>query len=373
MQRTFFDQLRDSLMFELVRRFFRERFSNPEAATLLIVIVLGALVILLFGRILAPILAGLVIAFLCEPVVQSLHRYLGLPRLASVLVVFLIFIGVVVLGVAILLPMLGKQMSQAIDALPGMIKAFHNYLLSLPTRYPEYIHQKMMDELLSGMPADVSRYTEYGRMFFSYSLGSIPNILSGVVYVFLVPLSVLFFLKDKESILTWIRGYLPQKPGLLLSVGQTMKIQLGNYVRGKFIEIVIVAIGTYAIFWFFDLNYAVLLATLVGLSVIIPYVGMVLVTIPVIIICFMQFGFSQEFLYCFGSYLVFQVFDGNILVPILFSEAVNLHPIAIIAAALFFGGIWGFWGLFFAIPLATLVKTLINAWSRTDVIEESTE
>jgi putative permease len=145
-----------------------------------------------------------------------------------------------------------------------------------------------------------------------------------------------------------------------------MKVQLGNYVRGKFIEIVIVGLGTYAIFWFFDLNYTVLLSFLVAISVIIPYVGMVLVTIPVVAVGLLQFGLSDSFFYLMLFYLIFQAFDGNVLVPILFSEAVNLHPIAIIAAVLFFGGIWGFWGLFFAIPLATLVKTLIHAWSQSD-------
>jgi len=49
-------------------------------------------------------------------------------------------------------------------------------------------------------------------------------------------------------------------------------------------------------------------------------------------------------------------------VPLLFSEAVNLHPVAIIVAVLFFGGLWGFWGVFFAIPLATLLKAIYSAW-----------
>lgn len=352
-------------MFEIVRQFFKHRFSNPEASTLLITIILGFLAILLFGKILAPILAGLVIAFICEPAVLALNRYLSLPRLVSVLVVFSVFIGFVVLGVVILLPMLGKQISEITDALPGMLKSFHDYALSLPTRYPEYIHENIVNDIISGTP-DTSKYTEFGKEFFSYSMSSITNILSGMVYVFLVPLSVLFFLKDKEAILEWIRHYLPEKPGLLLSVGQSMKVQLGNYVRGKFIEVLIVALGTYAIFWFFNLNYGILLATLVGVSVIIPYVGMVLVTIPVLAVGLLQFGISQEFFYMSLFYFIFQALDGNVLVPVLFSEAVNLHPIAIIAAVLFFGGIWGFWGLFFAIPLATLVKTLINAWSRSE-------
>jgi putative permease len=56
--------------------------------------------------------------------------------------------------------------------------------------------------------------------------------------------------------------------------------------------------------------------------------------------------------------------DGNVLVPLMFSEAVNLHPVAIIVAILVFGGLWGFWGVFFAIPLATLVQAVLNAWPR---------
>jgi putative permease len=67
-----------------------------------------------------------------------------------------------------------------------------------------------------------------------------------------------------------------------------------------------------------------------------------------------------------GAYLVIQALDGNVLVPLLFSEVVNLHPIAIIVAILVFGGLWGFWGVFFAIPLATLVQAVLKAWPTFD-------
>jgi putative permease len=69
------------------------------------------------------------------------------------------------------------------------------------------------------------------------------------------------------------------------------------------------------------------------------------------------------------AYGIIQALDGNIIVPLLFSEAVNLHPVTIIIAVIFFGGLWGFWGVFFAIPLATLVKAVINAWTSTTLIE----
>jgi len=108
--------------------------------------------------------------------------------------------------------------------------------------------------------------------------------------------------------------------------------------------------------------YALLLACLVGISVVIPYIGMIVVTIPVVVIGLVQFGATAEFSYMIIVYLVIQALDGNVLVPLLYAGVVKLHPIAIIAAVLIFGGIWGFWGLFFAIPLATLVKSLLKAW-----------
>jgi len=107
---------------------------------------------------------------------------------------------------------------------------------------------------------------------------------------------------------------------------------------------------------------AALLGLAVGLSVIIPYIGAALVTLPVVAVGFFQWGLVSEFYWLCVVYLIIQALDGNLLVPLLFSEAVNLHPVAIILAVLFFGGIWGLWGVFFAIPLATVIKAIINAW-----------
>ena len=141
-----------------------------------------------------------------------------------------------------------------------------------------------------------------------------------------------------------------------------MDDQMANYVRGKVVEIIIVGGISYFCFAWLGLNYAALLGLLVGLSVIIPYIGAILVTIPVAAVGFIQWGLYESFYYLMAAYVVIQVLDGNVLVPLLFSEAVNLHPIAIILAVIFFGGIWGVPGVFFAIPLATLVKAVINAW-----------
>ena len=88
------------------------------------------------------------------------------------------------------------------------------------------------------------------------------------------------------------------------------------------------------------------------------------VTVPVCLIALFQWGWSDQFIYLMAVYGIIQTLDGNVLVPLLFSEAVSLHPVAIICAVLLFGGLWGFWGVFFAIPLATLFKAVLDAWPR---------
>ena len=101
---------------------------------------------------------------------------------------------------------------------------------------------------------------------------------------------------------------------------------------------------------------------MVGFSVLIPFLGAIIATIPVMIVGFFEFGISFEFWMLFLSYTILQMLDGNVLVPVLFSDAVKLHPFFIILAVFVFGGIFGFWGVFFAIPMATFIKAVWNAW-----------
>ncbi len=142
---------------------------------------------------------------------------------------------------------------------------------------------------------------------------------------------------------------------------EEMNQQITNYIRGKVLEMIVVGVATWIGFILFDLNYSLLLAVLVGFSVLIPYIGAFVVTIPVVGVALFQFGAGPEFLEPVCGVPDYSGLDGNLLVPVLFSEAVNLHPLVIILSVAIFGGLWGFWGVF-AIPLATLIKAVVHAW-----------
>ena len=191
------------------------------------------------------------------------------------------------------------------------------------------------------------------------------GLVSVMIYLFLVPMMVFFFLKDKQLLIAWFLQFMPKDRNLTVRVWEEVDMQIGNYVRGKFGEVFILWAVSYATYATMGLNYAMLLAVLMGLQVIIPYIGATLVTFPVLGVAYFQWGCGgDEFMYVVIAYSIIQALDGVVLVPILFSEAVNLHAVAIIVAILFFGGLWGFWGVFLAIPLATVVKAVLTAWPR---------
>jgi len=345
-------------MINIIRDWYERNFSDPQAVILLILLVSGFLIVIYMGGMLAPLLTSIVLAYMMEPVVTLLEKY-RVPRLIAVIIVSLLFVVLAMLILLWLVPVLSSQITQLIQELPKYFEKGRQGLLGLPEAYPQIFDERQVNEIMSAISGQM---TGLGQKFLSFSLASIPVMFALVIYLFLVPLLIFFFLKDKQIILGWINKYLPKERGLAAKVWVEMDQQIGNYVRGKIAEIFIVGGVTYIVFVAMGLNYSMLLAVLVGLSVIIPFIGAAAVTIPVVMIAYFQWGWSADFTYVVLAYGIIQALDGNVLVPLLFSEAVNLHPVAIIVAVLVFGGLWGLWGVFFAIPLATLVKAVLNAW-----------
>lgn len=345
-------------MFNYLSGLYRRYFTDPQAALLSLLLVISFITLYFMGKMLAPLLAAVIIAYLLEgPVVKfEAHR---LPRLLAVSTVFLLFIAFVGFILVVLLPILSRQASQFFQELPGMINNGQTLLMRLPQQHPELISEEAVSEVIVAIRSGLS---DVGQNILSFSMASIPAIVTVLVYLILVPLMIFFLLKDKAVLLGWMSRFLPSDSTLITHLWQEMDAQIGNYIRGKVYEIIIVGCLAYILFKVMGLNYASLLALLVGLSVLIPYIGAATVTVPIALVAYFQWGVNSDFIWLMVLYLILQFLDGNVLVPILFSDVVNLHPIAIIVAILVFGGLWGFWGVFFAIPLATLVKALINVW-----------
>jgi putative permease len=344
-------------MLKVFTDWYKRYFSNPEAVMLFLSLLFLLLLITTMGRMLAPVLAAVIIAYLLQGLVNIFER-LKIPHKLAVVIVFIIFVGLLVALMGFL-PALSRQATALVNEIPAMLGKAQAMMMTLPENYPEFVTEVQIQSIIR---ESKGLLTHWGQWLLSFSLASIPGLITLAVYLILVPLLVYFFLMDKKLIIEWFRQFMPHKRRLIIEVWGEVNEQIWNYVSGKVMEILIIAAVSYALFAVLGLQYALLLAVLVGLSVIIPYIGAIVVTIPITVMGFIQWGVSSEFMYLVIGYLILQALDANVLVPLLFSEVMQLHPVAIIIAILIFGGIWGFWGVFFAIPLATVVKAVLSAW-----------
>lgn len=333
---------------------------NSQAMSFVILLLVGCALIFSLANILMPVFAAGIIAYLLEGIVTLGVRW-KLPRFIAFITVYIFFLATLLFTFVALLPLLYQQAEQLIDQIPAMVNRGQALIMQLPERYPKIITQEQIYEIVAVIRQEL---VSYGQSMLTYSYSSLLGIISLIIYVILVPLLVFFFLKDKKIIIDWVVQYLPKERKLSVKVWKEVDKQIGNYVRGKFFEVAILLAASFIVFYMMGLNYALLLAALMGISVIIPYLGATLVTFPVMLVAFFQWGISDDFYYLMLAYAIIQTMDGVMLVPLLFSEVVNLHPVAIMIAILFFGGIWGFWGVFFAIPLATFVHAVLSAWPR---------
>jgi putative permease len=345
-------------MLELFKAWKDRHFSDPQRVILGIMLLVGAGIVYFLGSLLTPVFIAIIIAYLLDGMVALLQRS-HIPRMASVAIVFVIFLAGMLVMFLWLIPLTVKQVTQLVQQLPGMVGTIQTRLLALPSTYPELISESQVRQVIDFLNGGI---TDLGKQMLSISFASVVGLLHMVVYLVLVPFMVFFLLKDKAAILAWGRRFLPDNMDLTESVWQEANNQITNYIRGKVWELLIIWSVSYVVFRLLGLQFSLLISLFVGLSVIIPYIGVTVMGFVMALVAFIQWGWSSHFISAMIAYAVIQILDGNLLAPLLLSGVVNLHPVAIVVAVLLFGGLWGLWGLFFAIPLATLANAVIKAW-----------
>ncbi len=349
-------------MASLVTQWFNKVLSNAQLVVLIVLLVAVVIVLNVASDILTPLIIALVLAYILDGAVDLLKQW-NLSSTLALTAVYLLFIGIVLFILVVLLPLMTVEITDFLRDLPAIASRGQQLLLQLPQIYPEFIEERQITNFIASLREEIA---DIGQSVLSTLLVSIQGFITVLVYLVLVPLLVFFFLKDKDLLLGWAAKLLPREENRALTtqVWQEANQKVSNYIRGKLLEILIVWVVSWIVFAALGLNYAPLLSFLVGISVIVPFLGAAVMTLPVAMVAYAQWGLSAEFVYLMIAYAVIQFLDGNLLVPFLFSEVVNLHPVAIISAILIFGGIWGVWGVFFAIPLATVVNAVLKAWPR---------
>ena len=345
-------------MLEEFNKVFKKIFSNEETIIFSFALLIFFIVISFFGSVLTPFIISIIVAYLLVGMQKKIQSY-NISEKVSLVITFSIFIVTGATLVIWLVPLLYTQLQAFVLDVPNLINNFRDFISELPSKFPDLVSSDQITIFFQAVSEEISAIAQN---IVKTSISSIQSAITVLLYIILFPILVYFFLFDRKNIIDGCLKVIPGRRKMFTSIWTEMDIQLSNYVRGKTIEIFIVGIAAAIIFSSLGLRYSALLSVLVGLSVIIPYVGAFLVTIPVVVVGLIQFGLGTQFTILISLYLLLQALDGNLLVPIIFSETVKLHPVIIILAVFIFGSMFGFWGVFFSIPIATFIKAVWNAW-----------
>ena len=345
-------------MLEELNKVLKKIFSNEETIIFSFSLLIFFIVISFFGSVLTPFIISIVVAYLLVGMQKKIQSY-NISEKISLIITFSIFIVAGATLVIWLVPLLYTQLQAFVLDVPNLISNFRDFISELPSKFPDLVSSDQITIFFQAVSEEISALAQN---IVKTSISSIQSAITVLLYIILFPILVYFFLFDRKNIIDGFLKVIPGRRKMFTTIWAEMDIQLSNYVRGKTIEIFIVGIAAAIIFSSLGLRYSALLSVLVGLSVIIPYVGAFLVTIPVVVVGLLQFGLGTQFTILISLYLLLQALDGNLLVPIIFSETVKLHPVIIILAVFIFGSMFGFWGVFFSIPIATFIKAVWNAW-----------
>ncbi len=349
-------------MFDYLKGFFRNYFYEEEQFAALFLLIIAGILLYFIGSTITPIFVSILIAYLLNGVMNFFEgkNYSKKTAFYFSFTIFLVFYLIVLVS----LPYVTGQIASLINELPAIVAFVQNLFDNLLIRYPNFFTTEQVEEIFASSTSFIPSIAEQVLIQLNTGFSAIMNAL---IFLILTPILVFFFLKDKSEMLSYVTYFLPNKRILLSQIWSDLNTQLFGYVRGKALEMIIVGSVTTLAFLILGVNYSVILGILVGMSVLIPLFGAILVTIPVVAIGLFQWGLDTPFFIFLFVYLLIQILDGNVLFPLLMGNEVNLHPVLIILAILVFGGIWGFWGLLLAVPIATLIRAVFKVWPKKEL------
>jgi putative permease len=393
-------------MIEIFRNWYRRNFSVPGTAEFALLLLCCFAIVYWFMWLVGPVVVALCLAYCLDWVVRLLERRVHMGRRLASAVTMVLFIGLAAGIVVFVAPRIVNQGTQfysnlvlysqdtvqkakqeaqeardqaaadgmpadsreqseiAADALDGVLAdKLYTFIEPLPDPWPTMLSQSQLRNYIHSLR--ITLMANMASILKNQVMPSVVNVMSWTVYCIIVPIFMFLMLANKDMLLRRVRRYmLPRNSTVIDDFWPKINSQLESYINGSLLHIFISAVANGVLFWAFGLNYAVLLGVAMGFSVIIPYVGAVLVGIPVVLIAAVQFGMTAYCAWFFAAYIVLQLLDSYALTPVLFSKTMDLDAFSILLAIMVFGTLWGFWGVFFSIPLARFIDTLISQWPR---------
>lgn len=298
-----------------------------------------------------PFLISMIIAYVLNPIVNVL-KVRKVPRTMAVLLIYLVFLTAITVILMNMIPMFIKQLQELNEHMP-----------ELTFKAQSIVHDLNRSVLPPGVRNGIYRWLGQmeGKMSNTISevMNNIGETLNLLMVAFIVPFLIFYMLKDFEVIERAVILYVPRthrKPivRLLKDIDQA----LGNYIRGQFIVCLIIGILAYTGYWMIGMPYPLLLASVVAIFNIIPYLGPFFGAAPAILMAFMVSWKMVLFVVIVNT--ICQILEGNVISPQIVGRTLHMHPMLIIFALLAGGELAGVFGLILAVPFFAVMKVILQ-------------
>lgn len=304
---------------------------------------------------LTPFLISILIAYLLYPIIEKLHTY-QIHRGIAILLIYFLFFGGVGYAVYRVYPQIVHQLRDFTVNFPEFINMYQGIIYNLydsTSFLPETVHDKM-DQIILNIEKSLEQLLM--RLVSGFT-----KIVDMIVIISVIPVLVFYFLKDYDRMKKFFKKFIPKKYHQKAStVFHAMDISLGNYIRGQLIVCLFVSITSLLLFRFLNIEYALLLAIVMGITNIIPYFGPILGAIPVTLVTYTTSGEIKLVIFVIIGIFVMQIIEGNLISPYIVGKSVRIHPVAIIFALLLGSQLFGIPGMILAVPVLTILRVVFT-------------
>ena len=312
--------------------------------------------------ILSPFLVSVLLAYMGDPLVDTLERY-KISRTWGVVIVFVLLSLMLLILLLVLIPMIGRQLVSLYGLTPQLIDwVQHSALPWLQTQFGINTSVSGLDSIKQMFSENMGKTTDIAQLLLSQVTASSLAFLSWLANLLLIPVVTFYLLRDWDALVAKLRRLLPRKNERLVVqlIGECHEV-LGAFMRGQLLVMlalgVVYAVGLMSL----GLELGLLIGLLAGLASLVPYMGFAVGISAALVAGLFQFGLDPYPL--LGIVAVFslgQMLEGMLLTPLLVGDRIGLHPVAVIFAILAGGQLFGFTGILLALPVAAVIMVLLR-------------
>lgn len=308
-------------------------------------------------------LLSFVLAYLLDPAVVLLERR-GLRRPWGITLLYLVLTVLSVFFFAYIVPFASIRWEAFLTGLPAYLQKGKEIVLSWKMQVVPFSAADEWRWLFETATAQLDKLAaRLGAGVYAAASGFVFNLFNLV----LAPILILFMLWYKEEMKEGIIAWLPSaRREAVLTLGREINASVGGYIRGQLMVSVIVAVLSIIALFILGIDYPFLNGIFAGLASILPFIGVILATLPPLFFAYVQYESGLVLLKVIGAFSVIYFLEGYVVKPLVFKESMDLNPLVTIVVVMLFGELMGFWGILLAIPIAAAVRIVADHARRGD-------